>query len=254
MKKASVKGLLITLLAIVLLVAMAVFASAQEAVIVDSGTCGDNLTWTLDNEGTLTVSGNGYIYGDLLRGPFCEKSLIKKAVIEQGVTDLGAYTFQDCENLTSVSLPNGITTIDNYVFSGCRNLKDIAIPNTVRSIGQGTFYDCSSLTSVVIPEGVEEIGYAAFARCSSLTSVNIPTSVTFIALEAFDNCSSIKDVYYAGSKAQWNNVRFGDNGKGNEALLNANIHFASSDSGKSLNFFQRIIKWFLNLFARLFGR
>ncbi|MBQ7547009.1 MAG: leucine-rich repeat domain-containing protein [Clostridia bacterium] len=254
MKKVTVKGLFIALLALVLFVTMAVVASAQEAAIVESGTCGDNLTWTLDSEGTLTVSGNGYIYGDLLKGPFCEKSLIKKAVIEQGVYDIGAYTFQDCENLTSVSLPNGITTIDNYVFSSCHNLKDITIPNTVRSIQQGTFSDCSSLTSIVIPEGVEEIGWAAFSRCSSLTSVHIPTSVTFIALEAFADCNNISDVYYAGSKAQWNSIHFGNEGEGNEALLNANIHFASSDSGKELNFFQRIIQWFRNLFARLFGR
>ena len=190
------------------------------AEIVDSGTCGANLTWTLDSEGTLTISGSGemkdYTY-DFKSPWYGKRSAINTVEIRSGVTSIGSYVLYECSSLTSVSIPYSVTSIGNYAFShctslasvsipvsvasigegafgGCTNLTSVSIPVSVTSIGNWAFYGCSSLTSVTIPDGVSSIGYFAFSVCSSLTNVSIPNSVTDIGSSAFSNCSSLTSV------------------------------------------------------------
>ena len=154
-----------------------------------SGKCGE-VTWNLDSEGTLTISGEGAMidrdtgYG----GPwdsYTEK--IVNVIIENGVTNIGGYAFRDCVNLTSITIPDSVTNIGGYAFRGCVNLTSITIPDSVTDIGDLAFHSCSSLTSITIPEGVTSIGRAAFARCKNLTSITIPDSVSIIKSEAFDD-------------------------------------------------------------------
>ena len=191
----------------VLMIASLLPATALAADIVDSGTCGaegdgSNLTWTLDREGVLTISGSGdmYDYG-LSDAPWYGiRSRVKSAVIADGVTSIGYKAFDDCTSLTSVTIPDSVT-----------------------SIGNGAFKGCTSLTSVTIPGSVTRIGVGAFASCTSLTSVTIPDSVTRIGKQAFDYCTSLTDVYYAGSEAQWKAISISS--AGNNDLLTANIHY-----------------------------
>ncbi len=148
-----------------------------------SGTCGANLTWTLSDEGVLTISGTGamedffYYYGAMGAEPATpwkdNLSAIKSIVIESGVTSIGNFAFMGCSNLTSVTIPNSVTSIGNYAFYRCSNLTSVTIPNSVTSIGDYAFEDCSSLTSVTIPNSVTSIGSGAFDGCSSLTSINV---------------------------------------------------------------------------------
>ncbi len=138
-----------------------------------SGTCGDNLRWTLSNR-TLTIIGTGVMadyYGDT---PWYDySSSIKSVIINDGVTSIGEWAFYDCDSLTSITIPNSVTSIGNGAFYYCPSLTSITIPNSVTSIGWGAFYGCSSLTSVTIPNRVTSIGEETFRNCSSLTSVTI---------------------------------------------------------------------------------
>ena len=106
-----------------------------------SGNCGDNVTWTLDAEGTLTISGSGatkdYLSND--RSPFDHKTDIKKVVINNGVTSIGYCLFLYCSNLTEVSIPNSVTSIGGGAFYQCPSLKNITLPNSVTSIGTDAF-------------------------------------------------------------------------------------------------------------------
>ena len=161
-----------------------------------SGTCGDNLTWTLNN-GTLTISGTGVMYN--FEYPnyapwYSSRSSIKTVIIEDGVTSIGNYAFYWCESLTSITIPNSVTSIGDGAFLGCSSLTSVTIPNSVTSIGDGAFGSCISLTSVTIPNSVTSIGEWAFYYCSSLTSVTIPNSVTSIGNDAFSGCSSLTSV------------------------------------------------------------
>ena len=136
----------------------------------------DNLTWTLDADGTLTISGTGamkdYNAADNL-SPAYMNSNVKKVVIEDGVTSIGELAFYKCISLTNITIPDSITCIEYAAFHGCSSLSSITIPNSVTSIGIYAFVVCSSLTSITIPDGVTSIGYGAFSDCSSLKTISL---------------------------------------------------------------------------------
>ena len=114
--------------------------------------------------------------------------------IPSSVTSIGSSAFDGCSNLTSVSIPEGVTSIGDYAFNHCSSLTSITIPSSVTSIGESAFNYCSSLTSLTIPSSVTSIFDGTFSNCSSLTSITIPSSVTSIGKWAFDGCSSLTSI------------------------------------------------------------
>ena len=215
---------------------------------VESGTCGENVNWTLDADGTLTISGTGamanYNIDDdyAIRAPWYG-SLVKTVIIKNGVTSIGDYAFHNSRYLTSVTIPASVTSIGNHafhncpsltsvtipasvtsigisVFNGCESLTSVTIPNGVTSIGGWMFYGCSSLTRVTIPNSVTSIGNSVFEDCTSLTSVTIPNSVTSIGYSAFSGCSALTDVYYDGYGIDWLAL-----GRHSEISNSATVHF-----------------------------
>ena len=170
---------------------------AEPALDGTSGTCGNNLTWTLAYfEGVLTISGTGTMRNyNAFDTPWDDYRLkVKSVVIDDGVWSISNYAFYECSNLTSVTIGNSVTSIGESAFYGCSNLTTITIGNAVTWIGDSAFYGCSSLTSVTIPNSVTNISARAFYGCSSLTSVTIPDGVTSISARAFYGCSSLTSV------------------------------------------------------------
>ena len=180
----------------VLMIASLLPATALAADIVNRGTCGAEVTWTLDSEGVLTISGSGDMYNYGISGTpwYGSRSRVKSAVIAEGVTSIGSYAFFYCTSLTSVTIPDSVTSIGDEAFDGCRSLTSVAIPDGVTSIGESAFRGCWSLTSVTIPDGVTSICDNTFDGCTSLTSVTIPDSVTSIGDSAFQGCTSLTSV------------------------------------------------------------
>ena len=183
--------------------AIALTLCASAADVVDSGTCGDNLTWTLDSDGILTISGAGemdsygYDESSNWRGmsPWYEKrDNIVTLIIPDSVPSIGDFAFSLCNRLKSVTIPNGVTNIGRCAFKECANLESVTIPDSVTSIGDTAFGWCHSLTSATIPEGVTVIDEDLFSQCYNLTSVTIPDGVTSIGNGAFNNCKSLTSV------------------------------------------------------------
>ncbi len=173
---------------IVLILAFVVLpAGPSQASAASSGTCGDNLTWTLDSTGTLTISGTGPMYDWASYGediPWKEnKATIKKVVIGDGITTVGENAFYSCANITSVTLPNSLQEIKNCAFSSCVGLKNVQIPNGVKYIGASAFIN-SKLTNIRIPGTVETIGSYAFFD-SSLENVTLENGIVNINFAAF---------------------------------------------------------------------
>ena len=171
--------------------------------IVKSGKCGENVTYTLDSDGLLKISGSGnmndYYIGN---SPFYLNKDIKEIVIGDGVTSIGMSVFDSCSSLTSIEIPVGVTSLKDFVFYGCSSLTSITIPEGLTSIDGGAFQNCSSLTSIAIPAGVTSIGSSAFESCSSLTSIAILAGVTSIGESAFKDCSNLNTIYcYKNSTA-----------------------------------------------------
>ena len=157
--------------------------------IVASGTCGDNITWVLHNDGTFKIEGTGITTSTPWSDNYASE--IKTVIIGEGVTKIGRYAFEGCSNLTSISIPESVTGIGRYAFRGCSSLTSITIPEGVTSIEDSAFEGCGSLTSITFPEGVTSIGSSAFQDCSSLTSITIPKDVTSIGYSAFSYCSNL---------------------------------------------------------------
>ena len=140
-----------------------------------SGTCGENVTWSLDEgNGTLTISGSGAMSAI----PSDIRSAVRSVVIGNGVTGIGDGAFRNCGSLTGITFSGSITSIGNSAFENCTSLTQVTIPDSVRMIGTGAFAGCTSLTSVYIPKDMEtheymgEVAYpGAFSGCSSLTSL-----------------------------------------------------------------------------------
>ena len=214
-----------------------------------SGTCGENLTWKLDDEGTLTISGKGAMEDwwagiDGTYAPWYDSCLsITNVVIEEGVTKIGRCAFLSCKNMTSVHIPASVTRIVFNSFGGCDSLsgvyisdlgawcqidfdydkslaenlyingeraENIIIPDGVEKISKYVFRDCPSITSVTIPESVKEIGERAFDGCTNLKSLNISDGVEKIDEYAFDECRSLTSVSIPSSVKEIGECAFAD--------------------------------------------
>lgn len=121
---------------------------------------------------------------------------VKIASVVNGVpvTIIGWRAFEDCKELTSITIPNGVTSIDDRAFCECSGLTSITLPDGITSIGDDAFVCCSKLTSITLPDGVTSIGSDAFDECSGLTSIIIPDGVTTIGDWTFYECSALTSI------------------------------------------------------------
>ena len=192
------KKRLIALLLVLVLAAVLVPAEADAAQILYSGSCGTNLTWTLDDEGLMTISGSGAMTDYSVYGtgrPWNDiRGQIVELVVESGVTSIGRGAFNSCKSLTKVTLPDTVTKLGDDAFAYCHVLEEINIPSAVQSIGQLAFESCYALKQVTIPEGVTAIGQQTFSGCRSLQNVTIPSTVKTIGVYAFEGCDTFTRV------------------------------------------------------------
>lgn len=193
-------------------------ASAETVVTGSCGAEGDNVSWVLDDDGTLTIYGNGKMAdckqsespSYYNRGYAINKVVIKQGVssvgngafksckglteieIPNSVTEIGSETFRSCSNISKISLPESVTSIGSYAFSYCTSITDFVIPEAVTDVSDFAFRGCSNLANVTIPDGVTRIGSYAFADCTALTTISLPDSLNLIMQEAFSDCKNLQ--------------------------------------------------------------
>ena len=190
---------------------------------------GDNVKWSLDGNGVLTISGSGKMddYAEepeecmykFLNAPWTELD-VKSVVIKDGVTNIGAGAFA-FTNITAISIPNTVTDIGIAAFLRCKNMQTIILSNSVNNIGSAAFQQ-SGLTSIMLPYGLKQIEYCVFLECSNLESITIPGTVTSVGWRALDECNNLKNVYFGGSQTQWGSVKVEDY---NDVLGKAAMHY-----------------------------
>ena len=175
--------------------------------IVAQGTCGENLTWVLDEEGTLTISGEGAMddYG-YNSAPWNEyRTSIKSLILSDGLTTIGNSAFYNCYSLTGdLIIPDSVISIGDNAFYKTRFKGSLTIPDGVISIGSYAFYNCTDFTgSLTIPDSLQEIGNSAFEACYNFTgSLTIPDSVTIISSSAFQDCRGFTGTLTIGSSVR----------------------------------------------------
>ncbi|HOC33161.1 MAG TPA: leucine-rich repeat domain-containing protein [Ruminococcus flavefaciens] len=183
-----------------------VFAEGSPT-IVSSGTTEDiddpekEINWSLDDKGTLTISGNGApYYADWETATFTHK--VKSVVVESGITALPNMAFDSYKELSSVQLPDTLTSIAGGAFQDCSGLTEFTVPDSVTTIENIAFHGCENLKNVTIGSSVGTIGEGVFDVCASLSTITFKNPECII-LESntFDvNLLTIRG--YKGSTAE----------------------------------------------------
>ncbi len=152
--------------------------------------CGENIIWSLNDDGVLTLSGSGVIYDysvdDEVYAPWYEqRASIESIIIEDGITYIGESAFESCRAANGVSLADSVITIGKKAFKNC-TFTSIELPDNLKTIGESAF-ESTQLTTIVIPEEVTTVEKGAFQN-SKLTSVTLPDSLTYIPDNMFSGC------------------------------------------------------------------
>ena len=148
---------------------------------------------------------------------------LTSVIIPDSVTSIGNRVFENCTSLENITIPQNVKAIGNYVFYGCTKLKNILLPEHITTIEDRVFRGCTELTSITIPNGVTTIQESAFYDCKNLSSITIPESVSAIGIRAFYDCNKLTNIYYEGSKEQWEKISI--DATGNTVLTKAIIHY-----------------------------
>ena len=134
-----------------------------------SGTCGDNVTWSLSEDAdVLTISGTGatWDYYDDYPGFYPARVAVRFITVNEGVTELGCYLFNHFDRAETITIPDSLTSIRAGAFSNCGAIESLKIPYTVTSIGSRAFYNCSKMIFAVIFNPSASFGQGVFDSCA----------------------------------------------------------------------------------------
>lgn len=105
------------------------------AKIIEKGECGENVTYEIDKNGFLQISGKGTMWDfernilSAYKTPWRKRrKMISRVKIPHGVTTIGTWAFYDCAKLTSISIPDSVTFIGEGAFRGCAKLTSVNVP------------------------------------------------------------------------------------------------------------------------------
>ena len=247
--------------------------------IVNKNKCGNDLLYDFDeNTGILTISGSGPMYNYYIdASPFGNNATIKEIKFDGEITSVGDCSFINCTGLQYVELPDSVEYVGDSAFNGCSSLREVNLGNNPDLIiGYNAFDGCNSVEKYIvgancseyatdgagvlynkektglikypggctnekynIDDSVVYINENAFENSINLKDITLPATVMNIGDYAFSGCSSLNNVYYSGTEKEWNEIYIGIE---NEALTNADIHFASEPDENKLTIKAQPIK------------
>ncbi len=185
-------------------------ATAVGAETLAEGTCGDNLTWTLDDSYTLTISGDGLLVrtGSSTGYPWDEyRPYIQTLVLEEGTRRMDDGAFTNCTALTDVSLPDSLTYIEGDAFAGCTALQELILPKNLTMLYGNVFYGCTQLERVYILADWVSMTGQAFGNCTVLEAAYFYGNLSPIIGDhrMFENCSENFRMYVPEGKMGYDN-------------------------------------------------
>lgn len=225
----KIKQYFITLLAMLAIGAVLLCTQADAATVAE-GTCGNGITWVLDDTGLLTISGSGAMedYGPYVEPDptgttettestaapapapwYAHREAIKTVVISEGITHIGSYAFGVCATMTQVTLPSTLATIGEAAFSGCAALTQIYVSESIpeattpdastEAATESPTQETSGATEPVpatneLPAGLNSIGSSAFSGCTNLTYIVINEGISSIESNTFSGCTSLAEI------------------------------------------------------------
>ena len=214
------------------------YSGENEPQIAATGVCGvngDNLTWSLYDDGSLIISGTGdmnHYESDTNPAPWQEyQTAINKVILQDGVTSIGNAAFNNCSSLTDIFLPNSMLEIGDSAFFNCISMKNISIPDEVSYLGENAFAGCDQLNVFYHPGSlfdetvfdlmynfnpafvwkVTENGTLSGIMCpSNVSRVTIPECVKTIGSFSFAGYNDFTEVIIPGSVIVIEDNAFGE--------------------------------------------
>jgi len=195
MDKGILKKVLLLILATIILLCVAA-ASAEQSGVLETG-----ITWALDDNGLLTISGTGtipdYKAASSGQAPWLTyREQISRVRISEGITGIGNYAFYQCPGLIAAELPDSCTRIGEDVFYRSPRLREFNLPAKLESVGTNAFCQTECVRDLAFPSSLRSIGSRAFALCPELVSVSFAGQMDEIGKHAFSECTKLEQVCF----------------------------------------------------------
>ena len=181
-------------------------ASLEEMGIACFMGCTSLKTVDIPPENDFLVCVDGVIYSKDMTDLVCCLPAVYRDTYQMPdtVTTVRMWAFYECSRIKNIKCADGIKRLEEETFFGCTALESITLPSDLEYIDNHVFADCRSIQSLVIPEGVVDLIGFPFTGMTDLTAVEIPKGVTIIWEGAFNGDKNLRDVYFTGTKEQWN--------------------------------------------------
>lgn len=214
----------------------------------------------IPNDGSVVIIGGSAFFG---------LNNLTNIIIPDSVTTINGSAFSWCPDLTDISIGKGVTYIGEHFIHRSNNLTNIVVDienmnyhskdgclietesktligfcvggtipsdGSVTAIRDDTFQYNTKLKNIVIPEGITTIERWGFVDCINLISITLPNSLSLVRVYAFDRCSSLRDVYYNGTRKEWQAIDIQNDGYNhNSALINASIYYNDGEVDNERN-------------------
>ena len=176
---------------------------------------------------SVTITG-----GNILYGAFENCRNLTSITLPENLTKIGVSAFYNCTGLTKINIPESVESIGGSAFSGCKGLSSINLSNNIAAIGSYAFSNCTGLTSITIPDMLTAIERSTFDGCTSLKTVTFGknSQITSIGYDAFKDCPNITDVYVS-NVATWASLSFGSTST-QRPHQNAKLHFLDENGNE----------------------
>lgn len=122
----------------------------------------------------------------------CQK--LNHIIIPNTITHIDLYSFYNCNSLTEINIPSNVITIGLGAFEKCCNLKNIIISEGVKYIEEDAFRECDNLINIHLPNSIERIDKKAFYLCKKLTNINIPNNIKYIGISVWSGCDNLHTI------------------------------------------------------------
>jgi len=161
---------------------------------------------------------------------FANCGALTNITFPEGVTSIGEQAFNNCLALTNLTLPNSLKELSGKYWFKTTGISHLVISGGLETIGEFAFNGTrnSPFETIVILDGVKRIEWAALADNDKLVKVVLPASITYLGNDIFNICPKLSELYFEGTKAQWESISKNPNWKGRENKLTV-VHCSDGD-------------------------
>lgn len=190
------------------------------------GTCGDDLSWSLSDDGVLTISGTGpmteWTYESQTPWVYY-KTMITAVIIEKGATSIGSHAFHNFDSMTTITIPDGILTIGKEALRSCDVLTELKIPDSVTTLGSYVAAECNAVRILEVGGGVTSMGDHAFYQMRTVEQVILHEGITHIGEYSISGCYALESLVVPDSVTSMNRWSLAFNSALRDARLPAGL-------------------------------